>query len=159
MSSLSKNTEKTSQLMEQNLMVGHTLMAMGKYDDARDAYKKTIDVSINNFAGTNHIYSSYTYLAEKKYDQLYVFFHRLGKSEKMDDSAEIIDFIVNRIEFNKWLVISHSQRKEEAMISMKKMNDKRYSDLQTGLKNAIDEKEKERLKEDLRLELCLKCLV
>ena len=35
------------------------------------------------------------------------------------------------------------------------MNDKRYSDLQTGLKNAIDEKEKERLKEDLRLELCL----
>ena len=29
---------------------------------------------------------------------------------------------------------------------MKKMNDKRYSDLQTGLKNAIDEKEKERLK-------------
>ena len=60
----------------------------------------------------------------------------------MDDSAEIIDFIVNRIEFNKWLVISHSQRKEEAMISMKKMNDKRYSDLQTGLKNAIDEKEK-----------------
>ena len=61
-----KNTEKTSQLMEQNLMVGHTLMAMGKYDDARDAYKKTIDVSINNFWwGQNHIYSSYTYLAEK----------------------------------------------------------------------------------------------
>ena len=143
-----KNTEKTSQLMEQNLMVGHTLMAMGKYDDARDAYKKTIDVSINNFWwGQNHIYSSYTYLAEKKYDQAILFLSKAQESlKKMDDSAEIIDFIVNRIEFNKWLVISHSQRKEEAMISMKKMNDKRYSDLQTGLKNAIDEKEKERLK-------------
>jgi len=142
-----KNTEKTSQLMEQNLMVGHTLMAMEKYDEAREAYQKTIDLSINNYWwGINRVYLSYTYLAEKKYDEAIRYLSEAQENLKnIEDAKEVIDWVDNRIEFNKWLVISHSQRKEEAMISMGRLNNRQFEDLQIGLENAIDEKEKERL--------------
>ena len=56
-----KNTEKTSQIMEQRLMVAHTLSAMGDYDSAREWYEKTIEVSLNDFWwAQNHVYYSYT---------------------------------------------------------------------------------------------------
>lgn len=144
---VNKNVNKSSQLMEQTLMVGHTLNAMGKYDEARSEYLNTIDVSINDFWwAQNHVYYSYTLLAEKRYDEAIRFLSKAQQDlSQKNISKEILDFSLNRIEFNKWLIIAHSLRKDEADISLNKLNQRRKKDYEKSMLEAIDELEKENL--------------
>ena len=144
---LTKNTEKTSQLMEQNLMVAHTLNAMGKYESAREAYSETIKLSVDNYWwAINHNYYAMSLLAEKKYDEAIRF---LSQAQidlmKIDDSKEVLEWGYSRIEFLKWLIISHSQRKEESMAAMNILNEKSKNDLDLSLNTALDKKEIEKL--------------
>ena len=145
--SVKKNTEKTSQLMVQNLMVGHTLSAMGKHKQAREAYNTTINFSINTFWwAINHNYYAFSLLSEKKYDEAIRFLSNAQIELKtFDDSKEIIDWSIDRIEFIKWLIISHSQRKDESMVSMDKIIEFMNTQYEKDLENAVDEMERERL--------------
>ena len=142
-----KNTEKTSQLMEQNLMVGHTLSAMGKYDEARKAYLETIDLSINGYwRANNYNYYTLSLLFEKKYDEAIQFLSQAQEKLKTEvPEKEILDWGLRRIEFNKWLTFSHGQRKDEALTSQEKLNLADKEIYEINLLDAVDEKEKLRL--------------
>lgn len=133
--------------MEQNLMVAHTLNAMGKYESAREAYSETIKLSVDNYWwAINHNYYAMSLLAEKKYDEAIRF---LSQAQidlmKIDDSKEVLEWGYSRIEFLKWLIISHSQRKEESMAAMNILNEKSKNDLDLSLNTALDKKEIEKL--------------
>ena len=143
-----KNTEKTSQIMEQRLMVAHTLSAMGDYDSAREWYEKTIEVSLNDFWwAQNHVYYSYTWLAQKRYDEAVKFLTQAQiEIEKMNLSTFVLNNILNRVEFNRWLILAHSQRKEESQQSLSLFNNRATKNFEQSLANAIDSKEIESLK-------------
>ena len=57
----------------------------------------------------------------------------------------VLEWGYSRIEFLKWLIISHSQRKEESMAAMNILNEKSKNDLDLSLNTALDKKEIEKL--------------
>jgi tetratricopeptide (TPR) repeat protein len=141
------NTEKTSQLMEQTLMLAHTNAAMGNYELSRKYYKETIDLSINDYwKANNHNYYTLSLIFEKKYDEAIKFLSQAQETLKQEvKKEEVLEWGLQRVEFIKWLTFAHSQRKEETLVSQEKLNLSDKLRYETNLLDAVDDKEKERL--------------
>ena len=147
------NTEKTSMLMEQTLMLAHTHTAMGNYEIAREYYEKTIDLSINDaWVAINNTYYTFSLLYEKKYDDA---IKRLSEAElKVDGLSgdrEVIEWGKNRLEFIKFLAFGHSQRIEETKISLGKLDDFADRQAKTRLERSVDELERKNIERGLKV--------
>lgn len=137
------NKEKTSQFMEQSLMLSHTYTAKGEYELGRKYYNETIDASINNFwVAINSEYYSYTLLYEKKYDEAIKFItESQDRVLNLEGIQENLDWGVNRLEVMKFLILAHSLRQEESMESLSKINAFRDKQSEKQIANAVDQKE------------------
>ena len=129
------------------LMVGHVNTFTGEYDQAREYYDKGIAISNNNWRVSMTILKSQTYMYQKDFaGAIYTLSQMQSEIESMDDEEEItkINF-TDRCEFNKFLAFGHSQKEEETILSMKKMDDLDDARLRIRLENAINEDQKERV--------------
>tara|TARA_B100000767_G_scaffold212233_1_gene199438 strand:+ start:6208 stop:7782 length:1575 start_codon:yes stop_codon:yes gene_type:complete len=129
------------------LMVGHVNTFTGEYDKAREYYDKGIAISNNNWIVSMSVLKSQTYMYEKDFaSAIYTLSELQSVIKTMDDEEEIrrINF-TDRAEFMKFLAFGHSQKEEETILSMKKMDDLENSRLKIRLENAINDDQKERI--------------
>ena len=127
------------------LMVGHVNTFTGEYDQAREYYDKGIAISNNNWRVSMTVLKSQTYMYQKDFaGAIYTLSEMQNEIESMDEEEIRKINFTDRCEFNKFLAFGHSQKEEETILSMNKMNDLVDARLKIRIENAMNDDEKER---------------
>ena len=128
------------------LMVGHVNTFTGEYDQAREYYDKGIAISNNYWRVSMTILKSQTYMYQKDFaGAIYTLSQMQNEIDSMDEEEITKINFTDRCEFNKFLAFGHSQKEEETILSMRKMDELEDQRLKIRLENAINEDQKERV--------------
>jgi tetratricopeptide (TPR) repeat protein len=147
--SMIKNTE-TRQYRNGLLMLGHTYTFQGDLEKARLKYIEAKEKALKNkdyqwtvlFAN----YLSHTYFYERDFAGAVNILNEMqAEIQSFDEDDLTKNWRSDYVEFRKFLAFSHSQKKEETLASISAINDLRVIRSESLIKNAIDDKEKERI--------------
>jgi len=145
--SLSMLENKTSRRYSNSLlMVGHVSTFQGKYKEGRTFYDQAVKLA-NEYGNVSYsVLKSHTYIYEKDFANA---IQTISEAQKRIDGFDIpeIDklWLKNSTEFAKFLAFGHSQKEEETLGSINKMNQIRSEILKIRSDSAVDEAQKERL--------------
>ena len=128
------------------LMMGHVNTFTGKYNKARDYYDQGIAIS-NNFWKYNMTeLKAHTYMYQKNFGDAILTLSQLQNTvDEMDEEEQTKNNYKFFAEFNKFLAFGHSQKQEETLISLDKMDQLRSLNTEISLKNAFNDEQKERI--------------
>lgn len=128
------------------LMMGHVNTFTGNYDKARDYYDQGIAIS-NNFWKYNMTeLKAHTYMYQKNFaDAIYLLSELQKTVDEMDEEEQTKNDYNFFAEFNKFLAFGHSQKQEETLISLEKMDQLRSANTKIRLENAFNDEQKERI--------------
>lgn len=128
------------------LMMGHVNTFTGNYDKARDYYDQGIAIS-NNFWKYNMTeLKAHTYMYQKNFaDAIYLLSELQKTVDEMDEEEQTKNDYKFFAEFNKFLAFGHSQKQEETLISLEKMDQLRSANTKIRLENAFNDEQKGRI--------------
>lgn len=129
------------------LMMGHINTFQGNYNDAREFYQQSIDVSNKWWKVQVSVLNSHTYLYEKKYNEAILVLSKIQNQIPTFDWDNEIQknnqlFFV---EFSKFLAFGHSLNEEETVKSLNNMSELREINKEILIDRALSEEEKSRI--------------
>lgn len=128
------------------LMVGHVNTFTGKYDQAREYYDKGIEISNNYWKVAMTELKAHTYMYQKDFaNAIYLLSEVQNEIDKMEEEESTKNNWKYGAEFNKFLAFGHSQKEEETLISLKRMDELYKSNININLENAMNEDQRNRL--------------
>ncbi len=130
------------------LMMGHVNTFTGKYDKARDYYDQGISISNNYWKVSMTELKAHTYMYQKNFgDAILTLSELQSMIDGMDDEeTETKNNYKFFAEFNKFLAFGHSQKEEETLESLKRMDDLRSANTKIRLGNAFNDEQRNRIK-------------
>ena len=128
------------------LMVGHVKTFTGEFDKAREYYDKGIVISNNYWKYSMTELKAQTYMYQKDFaNAIYILSEIQIEIDKMDEEQTTKNNWKYGAEFNKFLAFGHSQKEEETLISLKKMEDLFFMNTNINIENAMNDDQKERM--------------
>ena len=128
------------------LMVGHVKTFTGEFDKAREYYDKGIAISNNYWKVSMTELKAQTYMYQKDFaNAIYLLSEVQSEIDKMDEEESTKNNWKYGAEFNKFLAFGHSQKEEETLASLKKMEELYSMNTNIGIENAMNDNQKERM--------------
>ena len=128
------------------LMVGHVYTFQGQYDKAREIYDKAMEIS-NDFWKVNMTeLKAHTHMYQKDFAGAIFILSDMQEKIKDFDVTDLQKFQWTFwMEWQKFLAFGHSQKQEETIGSLKKMNELSVSADKIRYANAANDQEKQRI--------------
>ena len=128
------------------LMVGHVKTFTNEFDEAREYYDKGISISNNYWKVSMTELKAQTYMYQKDFaNAIYLLSEIQIEIDKMDEEESTKNNWKYGAEFNKFLAFGHSQKEEETLVSLKKMEELFNMNTNIGIENAMNDNQKERM--------------
>ncbi|MCX6299670.1 MAG: hypothetical protein NTY72_11335 [Bacteroidetes bacterium] len=144
--SIKLNIDKTSLLGLSYMMVGHVYLAKSEYEKSREYYKKSSEFyeklneknGVSNFSDRVII----TYLYEKKYDESILESNKeLQRIDSLHDNEYNKNLLRAKVENLKFITYGHSLKEEEALASIKAINNYYAQTKSVDIQKASDKNE------------------
>jgi tetratricopeptide (TPR) repeat protein len=134
------------------LMVGHVYTFQEKYDEARKFYDEAISISNEYWKVSVSELKSHTYMYQKDFGgAISILSETQDQIQNFDiDTIQKTNYTI-WMEFAKFLAFGHSQKQEETIGSVKKIQELRTNRSKIFLADAINEIEMERIKTNLSI--------
>ena len=128
------------------LMMGHVNTFQGQYDSARDFYDQGIAISNDWWKVNMTEMKAHTYMYQKNFaDAIFLLSEMQNQIDDMDEEEQTKNNWRYFTEFTKFLAFGHSQKQEETLASLDKMEQLSATNTNIRLENSINEDQRERI--------------
>ena len=126
--------------------MGHVNTFQGQYDSARDFYDQGIAISNDWWKVNMTEMKAHTYMYQKNFaDAIFLLSEMQNQIDDMDEEEQTKNNWRYFTEFTKFLAFGHSQKQEETLASLDKMEQLSATNTNIRLENSINEDQRERI--------------